>query len=78
MARQFFSFFLANWFRSHRKKRKAKIKKEVKPGIREANTEDPFELFISLTNIRYCYYNKETEKILDNTYGCVSYKASKP
>lgn len=55
-------------FTSHRKKREAKIKKEVKRGIREANTEDPFELFISLTDIRYCYY-KETEKILGNTYG---------
>ncbi|CAZ85665.1 unnamed protein product [Tuber melanosporum] len=55
-------------FSSHRKKREAKIKKEVKRGIREANAEDPFELFISLTNIRYCYY-KETEKILGNTYG---------
>ncbi|RPA99292.1 DUF699-domain-containing protein [Choiromyces venosus 120613-1] len=44
------------------------IKKEIKPGILDANTEDPFELFISLTNIRYCYY-KETEKILGNTYG---------
>jgi N-acetyltransferase 10 len=55
-------------FTSHRKKREAKIKKEVKRGIREANTEDPFELFISLTNIRYVYY-KETEKILGNTYG---------
>ena len=67
--RAIFIVFLANdWFRSHRKKREAKIKKEVKRGIREANTEDPFELFISLTNIRYCYY-KETEKILGNTYG---------
>ncbi|KAF8424648.1 N-acetyltransferase [Tirmania nivea] len=55
-------------FTSHRQKREAKIKKEVKRGIREANTEDPFELFISLTNIRYVYY-KETEKILGNTYG---------
>ncbi|TGZ84140.1 N-acetyltransferase [Ascodesmis nigricans] len=55
-------------FTSHRKKREAKIKKEVKRGIREANTEDPFELFISLTNIRYVYY-KETDKILGNTYG---------
>lgn len=53
---------------SHRQKREAKIKKEVKKGIREANTQDPFELFISLTNIRYVYY-KETEKILGNTYG---------
>lgn len=53
---------------SHRKKRENKIKKEVKRGIREANTEDPFELFVSLQNIRYVYY-KETEKILGNTYG---------
>ncbi|KAJ6005278.1 RNA cytidine acetyltransferase [Penicillium sp. IBT 35674x] len=55
-------------FTSHRKKREAKIKKEVKYGIREANQEDPFELFITLNQIRYVYY-KETEKILGNTYG---------
>ncbi|KAE8448520.1 killer toxin resistant protein [Mollisiaceae sp. DMI_Dod_QoI] len=55
-------------FTSHRKKRENKIKKEIKRGIREANTEDPFELFVSLHNIRYVYY-KETEKILGNTYG---------
>ncbi|PRT54363.1 RNA cytidine acetyltransferase [Wickerhamiella sorbophila] len=58
-------------FTSHRKKRETKIKKEVKRGIREANSEDPFELFVSLQNIRYVYY-KETENILGNTYGmCV-------
>ena len=55
-------------FTSHRKKREQKIKKEVKRGIREANTEDPFELFVTLHNIRYVYY-KETDKILGNTYG---------
>jgi N-acetyltransferase 10 len=55
-------------FTSHRKKRENKIKKEVKRGIREANTEDPFELFVTLHNIRYVYY-KETDKILGNTYG---------
>ena len=54
--------------RSHRKKRENKIKKEVKRGIREANTEDPFELFVTLHNIRYVYY-KETDKILGNTFG---------
>ncbi|CAG8974324.1 hypothetical protein HYALB_00006172 [Hymenoscyphus albidus] len=52
----------------HRKKRENKIKKEIKRGVREANTEDPFELFVSLHDIRYVYY-KETEKILGNTYG---------
>ncbi|KAK9371014.1 GNAT acetyltransferase 2-domain-containing protein [Lipomyces kononenkoae] len=55
-------------FTSHRKKRENKIKKEVKRGVREANSEDPFELFVSLQNIRYVYY-KETEKILGNTFG---------
>jgi len=55
-------------FTSHRKKREAKIKKEIKRGIRDANSEDPFELFVTLHNIRYVYY-KETEKILGNTYG---------
>jgi N-acetyltransferase 10 len=55
-------------FTSHRKKREQKIRKEIKRGIREANTEDPFELFITLHNIRYVYY-KETEKILGNTFG---------
>lgn len=55
-------------FSSHRKKREKKIKKEIKRGIRDADTEDPFELFVSTQNIRYVYY-KETEKILGNTYG---------
>ena len=55
-------------FTSHRKKREAKIKKDVKRGIRDPNTEDPFELFVTLHNIRYVYY-KETDKILGNTYG---------
>lgn len=53
---------------SHRKKRENKIKKEIKRGIREPNEEDPFELFVSLHDIRYAYY-KETDKILGNTYG---------
>ena len=55
-------------FTSHRKKREKKIRKEIKRGTREPNEEDPFELFVSLHNIRYVYY-KETEKILGNTYG---------
>ena len=55
-------------FTSHRKKREIKLKKEIKRGIREANTEDPFELFLTLHNIRYVYY-KETEKVLGNTFG---------
>ncbi|KAI8940254.1 killer toxin resistant protein [Plenodomus lindquistii] len=55
-------------FSSHRQKREKKIKNEIKRGIRDVDTEDPFELFVSTQNIRYVYY-KETEKILGNTYG---------
>lgn len=55
-------------FTSHRGKREKKIKKDIKQGKRDANSQDPFELFLSTQNIRYVYY-KETEKILGNTYG---------
>ncbi|PPQ91881.1 hypothetical protein CVT25_000756 [Psilocybe cyanescens] len=58
-------------FTSHRKKREAKIKRDVKRGIRETNDQDPFEIFVTVTDIRYTYY-KESHKILGNTYGmCV-------
>ncbi|KAF9048951.1 DUF699-domain-containing protein [Panaeolus papilionaceus] len=58
-------------FTSHRKKREAKIKRDVKRGIREANDQNPFEVFVTVTDIRYTYY-KESHKILGNTYGmCV-------
>jgi N-acetyltransferase 10 len=53
---------------SHRKKRENKIKNDIKRGVRDVNKEDPFELFITVTNIRYAYY-KETQNILGNTYG---------
>ncbi|KZT55497.1 DUF699-domain-containing protein [Calocera cornea HHB12733] len=55
-------------FTSHRKKREAKIKREVKQGRRETNEQSPFELFVTLTDIRYCYY-KETQKVLGQTFG---------
>jgi hypothetical protein len=63
-----FSDFLIN---SHRKKRMKQLQKKIKSGTLDVKTDDPFELFVSATNIRYCYYN-ETHKILGNTYGmCV-------
>ena len=47
------------------------IKKQIAQGLRDPDEDDPFELFISSTDIRYTYY-KETDKILGNTYGiCV-------
>ncbi|KAI0338986.1 DUF699-domain-containing protein [Trametopsis cervina] len=58
-------------FTTHRKKREAKIKRDVKRGIREPNEQNPFEIFVTVTDIRYTYY-KESQKILGNTYGmCV-------
>jgi len=60
-------------FSSHRKKRMKHIQKMVQRGLldRNAAQEDPFELFISSTEIRYAYYH-ETQNILGNTYGmCV-------
>ncbi|KAM8860479.1 RNA cytidine acetyltransferase [Synchiropus picturatus] len=55
-------------FSSNRKKRMRQLQKKVKTGTLNLNQDDPFELFIAATNIRYCYYN-ETHKILGNTFG---------
>lgn len=56
-------------FTTHRKKREAKIKRDIKRGIRDKNdSHDPFELFVGVTDIRYCYY-KDTEKVLGQTHG---------
>lgn len=56
-------------FSSGRKKKMRKLQKKIKSGA--LNINDPFELFVAATNIRYCYYN-ETHKILGNTFGmCV-------
>ncbi|KAJ7422621.1 hypothetical protein WISP_37200 [Willisornis vidua] len=58
-------------FSSHRKKRMRQLQKKIKSGTLNIKDDDPFELFIAATNIRYCYYN-ETHKILGNTFGmCV-------
>lgn len=58
-------------FTTHRKKREQKIKRDIKRGIREkGDSQDPFELFVGITDIRYCYY-KDTPKILGRTFGMV-------
>lgn len=68
---------LVNWLSwdggdcSHRKKRMRQLQKKIKNGTLNLKQDDPFELFVAATNIRYCYYN-ETHKILGNTFGmCV-------
>ncbi|EGI63113.1 N-acetyltransferase 10 [Acromyrmex echinatior] len=55
-------------FSSHRKKRMKSLQKKIKSGKLDINEDNPFELFVISTNIRYCYYN-ETHRILGNTYG---------
>jgi N-acetyltransferase 10 len=41
------------------------------PGIYDSTKEEPFELFLSSTNIRYTFY-RETHKVLGQTFGmCV-------
>jgi len=58
-------------FSSHKKKRMKQIKKNQSRGLYDPDRDDPFELFISSTNIRWTYY-KESEKILGQTFGmCV-------
>jgi len=55
-------------FSSNRKKRMHQVKKQIQRGLHDPNLDDPFELFISSTNIRYCYY-KDTDQVLGKTFG---------
>uniref|UniRef100_A0A0R3RVQ4 RNA cytidine acetyltransferase n=1 Tax=Elaeophora elaphi TaxID=1147741 RepID=A0A0R3RVQ4_9BILA len=55
-------------FTSHRKKRMKELKRKMRNGRMDIKDNDPFELFISSTHIRYCYY-AETHKILGSTFG---------
>lgn len=58
-------------FSSSKRKRMKVIKKRMKQGLVDASRDDPFELFISATTIRFAYYS-ESHKVLGNTYGmCV-------
>ncbi|KAG8892792.1 N-acetyltransferase 10, partial [Tulasnella sp. 403] len=55
-------------FVSDRRKREKIINRHAQWGKREAGEKTPFELFLTVTDIRYTYY-KESHKILGNTYG---------
>lgn len=54
-------------FSSHQKKRMKQLKKKQATGSFAAEVENPFELFLSSTEISYCYY-KETQRILGTTH----------
>uniref|UniRef100_A0A0N4ZF12 RNA cytidine acetyltransferase n=1 Tax=Parastrongyloides trichosuri TaxID=131310 RepID=A0A0N4ZF12_PARTI len=55
-------------FNARRKSKMKKIKTKSDHGNANINENDPFEMFVASTNIRYCYYS-ESHKILGNTYG---------
>eukprot|EP01087_Luapelamoeba_hula_P013063 TRINITY_DN3711_c0_g1_i1.p1 TRINITY_DN3711_c0_g1~~TRINITY_DN3711_c0_g1_i1.p1 ORF type:complete len:1097 (+),score=223.23 TRINITY_DN3711_c0_g1_i1:342-3632(+) len=58
-------------FTSHHKKRQREVKKKMQRGLYDPDRDDPFELFLSSTNIHYSYY-ADSHKILGNTFGmCV-------
>jgi len=47
------------------------VQNKIRSGKIDVDEDDPFEVFIASTTIRYCYYS-ETHKILGNTFGmCV-------
>jgi len=62
-------------FSSHRKKRMKQLQKKVKSGSLDLKKDDPFELFIAATSIRYCFY-ADTHKILGSTYGMLVLQVS--
>lgn len=55
-------------FSSHKKKRMKEIQKLQKKGLYDQDKDDPFELFVGSTEIRWCYY-KETQNVLGTTFG---------
>ncbi|RXG60292.1 RNA cytidine acetyltransferase [Armadillidium vulgare] len=54
-------------YSSNRRKRMKQLKAKQKFGNASVNEDDPFEMFVSMTNIIYRYY-KDTHKILGNTF----------
>ena len=58
-------------FSTHKQKRMRQIKKQMARGLYDPEQDNPFDLFISSTEIRWCYY-KDSKNILGQTYGmCV-------
>ncbi|KAK8812414.1 hypothetical protein WA158_007648 [Blastocystis sp. Blastoise] len=58
-------------FSTHKQKRMRQIKKQIARGLYDPEQDNPFDLFISSTEIRWCYY-KDSKSILGQTYGmCV-------
>jgi N-acetyltransferase 10 len=54
-------------FSSNNKVRQKEMKKKIAMGKYDPNVEDPFELFLSSREFRFCYY-RESENILGKTF----------
>eukprot|EP01120_Amphizonella_sp_Union-15-10_P000667 TRINITY_DN10705_c0_g1_i1.p1 TRINITY_DN10705_c0_g1~~TRINITY_DN10705_c0_g1_i1.p1 ORF type:complete len:1026 (+),score=207.41 TRINITY_DN10705_c0_g1_i1:72-3149(+) len=58
-------------FTTNRQKRMKFIKQQIAKGLFNPDSDNPFDLFIAATDVRWTYYN-QTHKILGNTFGmCV-------
>ena len=60
-------------FSTHRKKRMKKLKRDKQRGLLKSNDggadqADNFELFVTSTDIQWCYY-KDSHRVLGNTFG---------
>lgn len=55
-------------FSTSQAKRLKSLKKQAKKGHVDPDANDPFQLFVNSTTIRYCLY-KDSHKILGNTFG---------
>ncbi|CAM9182779.1 unnamed protein product [Chrysoparadoxa australica] len=55
-------------FSTHRKKRMRQLKRQQKHGLTSSADDEPFELFVTSTDIRWSYY-KDTHKVLGQTFG---------
>jgi N-acetyltransferase 10 len=60
-------------FSTHRKKRMKKLKRDKARGLLKSadgssDTADNFELFVTSTDIHWCYY-RDTHRVLGNTFG---------
>jgi len=67
-------------FSTHRKKRMKKINRDKERGLltTDSNTgADSFELFLTNTDITWCYY-KDSHRALGNTYGMCVLQVSEP
>lgn len=55
-------------FSTHRKKRMKKLKRDKDRGLSSVDSDNNFELFVSQTDITWCYY-KDSHRVLGSTVG---------